>query len=127
MTEDPLRFKVQHCLDRYSRRFGLKQKVYRVSLPSQPRHMDAVFKALEDVITDITKGYHPDDVIRLNIYNEACLRRFYFIPFMKVRDLSANHVLKQLDSLLQSGEDFLLTGPLVIDFLAVPLSRESTL
>ena len=124
IKKDPRKF---YSLDKVSERkipkFNTTITTYKVTTNDlEIKDIKEIYTVLRvlftSVIEDITQFSDQDDLIHLAVYSPD-LDFPIQLPFMKTSHLTADHILSEVERVLQSFEEFVLDGAFEVDIIHV--------
>ena len=124
IKKDPRKF---YSLDKIEEKkipkFNTTNTTYKVTTNDlEIKDIKDIFKVLKflftSIIEDITQFSDKDDLIRLAVQSPD-LDFPIQVPFVKTSLLSAEHILSEIERVLQSFEEFMLDGAFEIDIIHV--------
>ncbi|XP_022295019.2 uncharacterized protein LOC111105138 [Crassostrea virginica] len=98
--------------ERHSRKFKVKQNVYKVNVKPLPFHdqSEGVRQLVERILKDVKNRMHarPDDYLRLNLRHPSLQSEIWF-EFTQSQNLNEDVVMNKVEAVQQSKKDFTLT------------------
>ena len=98
--------------ERHSRKFKVKQNVYKVNVKTLPfrDHSEGVRQLLKHILNDVKDRMEcrPDDYLRLNLRHPSLQSDIWF-EFTQSQNLDENLVLNKIQAVQQPKKEFTLT------------------
>ena len=109
--------------ERKIEKYNTTNSTYKVTTDNlEIKEIKDIFKVLKvlfsNLIDDITQFADKDDLIRLAVQSPD-IDFPILVPFMKASSLGAEHILSEIERVLQSFEEFVLDGAFEIDIIHV--------